>query len=308
MGEEMSFSEDVKKELCKIEPCDFWHLMSETYGMMLFSKNFSEQSIVFLTENKILADKFIDLNVKLTGSIVDIKTKLSFRDKNKTLYSLSIPHRNHRQNILNLFHMTDGIKIDKRNFYNESCISDFLRGVFLSCGRISDPNKEYRLEFDISHKELINDFVDIIDSLKNIEVKVNISKRNGTGIVYIKDNEQISELLTLIGAKNSAMNFIQVKMIKEVRNYVNRTTNFQTANISKTAAASVIQIEAINNIKKKRGLGYLSDELKAVAEIRLAYPEFSLKELGEVFPVPISRSGLNHRLNKIIEISKSIGD
>lgn len=304
----MSFSEDVKKELCKIEPHDFWHLMSETYGLMLFSKSFNKESIVFLTENKVVADKFVELNVKTTGSIVDMKTKLSFRDKNKTLYSLSIPDRNHRENILKSFRATSNIRIDRRNFYNKSCISDFLRGVFLSCGRISDPNKEYRLEFDINHHVLVRELISIINSLENIEIKVNISKRNGTSVIYIKDNEQISEFLTLIGAKNSAMKFIQVKMLKEVRNYVNRTTNFQTANIGKTAAASVIQIDAINNIKKKKGLRYLSDELRTVAEIRLANPELSLKELGEIFPIPISRSGLNHRLNKIIEISKNIDD
>lgn len=304
----MSFSEDVKKELCKIEPHDFWHLMSETYGLMLFSKNFNKESIVFLTENKIVADKFVDLSVRLTGSIVDIKTKLSFRDRNKILYSLSIPDRNHRENILKLFHVDNNVKVNKKIFYNESCTGDFLRGVFLSCGRISDPNKEYRLEFDVNHKELLNDLTSIINGLENIKIKVNIFKRNCTNVIYIKDNEQISEFLTLIGAQNSAMKFIQVKMLKEVRNYVNRTTNFQTANIGKTAAASLVQIEAINNIKKKKGLRYLSDELRMVAEIRLSNPELSLKELEEIFPVPISRSGLNHRLNKIIEISKGIDD
>lgn len=302
----MSFSGEVKKELCKIEPHDLWHLMAETYGLMLFSKDFNKESIMFLTENKIVAEKFVDLAVKTVGAIVDIKTKLSFRDKGKSLYSLSIPDKTHRENILKLFHISDCLKIDKHNFYNEDCINDFLRGAFLSCGRISDPNTEYRLEFDVNNRNLATGLSDIIKNLKNLNIKTNIVKRNKTNVIYIKENEQISDFLTLIGANKATMDFIQTKMVKEVRNYINRTTNFQTANIGKTAKASLLQIEAINNIKNKKGIRYLSDELRMVAELRLKNPELSLNELKEIFPNPISRSGLNHRLNKIIKISKNI--
>lgn len=304
----MSFSEEVKRELCRIEPHDFWHMMAETYGLMLFSKNFNEESIMFLTENKMVAEKFADLSVKTVGAIVDIKTKLSFRDKGKSLYLLSIPDKSHRENILKLFHMTGDLKINKQNFYNEDCINDFLRGAFLSCGRISDPNMEYRLEFDVNNKNLVDGLVNIIKGLKNLHTKTNVVKRNKINVIYIKENEQICDFLTLIGANKSTMDFIQTKMVKEVRNYINRTTNFQAANIGKTAKASLLQIEAINNIKNKKGIRYLPDELRVVAELRLKNPELSLSELKEIFPDPISRSGLNHRLYKIIKISKNIDE
>ncbi len=304
----MSFSSKVKKELCMIKPDDFWHILAETYGLILFAKNLSKNSIEFLTENKDVADRFVEMIVKTTSSIVDVKKGLSFRNRSENLYLLSIPDIRHRTNILKLFHVDSVLSIDKKMFYNKNCMIDFLRGTFLSCGQISNPQIEYRLEFKINSKKLVNDLVQVISEIESINVNANVVKRNGTNIIYIKDNEQISDFLTLIGANKSAMEFIQVKMLKEVRNYVNRTTNFQTANIEKTAKASVLQIEAINKIKKRKGLEFLSDDLKLVSQMRLDNPELSLKELCEIFPGSISKSGLNHRLNKIIEISKNIDD
>lgn len=130
--------------------------------------------------------------------------------------------------------------------------------------------------------------------------------RKGDFVVYLKGSEQIADLLTYLGAQQASMELIQVKMLKEVRNYVNRTTNFTTANIGKTASAAAQHIRAIQKIERKMGLEGLPEDLRELAQLRLDNPEMSLRELGESLSEPISRSGVNHRLRRILEIAEDI--
>ena len=130
--------------------------------------------------------------------------------------------------------------------------------------------------------------------------------RKGMFVAYIKDSEEIADLLAFIGAPVASMNLMQEKILKSIRNDVNRKMNSEMANINKTAKASALQIEAIEKIKRVKGLESLPDDLKSIAQLRLEYPEHSLRDLGEMLTPQISRSGANHRMKRILEIAESV--
>ena len=177
----------------------------------------------------------------------------------------------------------------------------FIRGVFLGSGSVNDPNKKYHLEVLINEKD-VSTYIQNI--LKSVEIKVKILNTNNT--VYIKEGEEISKFLAYIGAQKSVLKFEEIRVIKDLRNTVNRQVNCETANLTKTVNAAVVQIDAINFLKKMKKFDDLPKNLIEIAELRVKYPEMSLKLLGENLEKPIGKSGVNHRLNKIIEISEEI--
>ena len=182
----------------------------------------------------------------------------------------------------------------------------FLRALFLEKGTMTNPALDYHLEFACISLEEAQALCSFIENISELSVTPGVTKRKGQYVVYVKGSEQITDLLAFIGANKAAMEFMQVKMVKEVRNYVNRTTNFETANIEKTASAAVGQLEAIRKIQRERGLASLPDELRELAELRLENPEYSLRELGEALTPPITRSGVNHRLKRLLQIAEEI--
>ena len=153
---------------------------------------------------------------------------------------------------------------------------------------------------------LAGDLEKVISEIDEINAEPHIINRKGSYVVYIKGSENIADILTYMGAPMSALNIIQKKMLKSVRNNINRQVNSETANMNKTAAASAKQIYAINIIKEKRGLDFLSDDLKELALVRIENPEYNLRELGAALNPPISRSGVNHRLQRIMEIAEGL--
>ena len=177
----------------------------------------------------------------------------------------------------------------------------FIRGVFLGSGSVNDPNKKYHLEVLINEKD-VSTYIQNI--LKSVEIKVKILNTNNT--VYIKEGEEISKFLAYIGAQKSVLKFEEIRVIKDLRNTVNRQVNCETANLTKTVNAAVVQIDAINFLKKMKKFDDLPKNLIEIAELRVKYPEMSLKSLGENLEKPIGKAGVNHRLNKIIEMSEEI--
>ena len=148
----------------------------------------------------------------------------------------------------------------------------------------------------------------LISDIEEVETEPHTVYRKGNYVVYIKGSDNIEDMLAYIGATMSSLSIIQSKMLKSVRNRINRQINSETANIKKTADASAKQIKAIELIIEKRGLDFLSDELRELAELRLENPEYNLRELGASLSKPLSRSGVNHRLNKLITISEELSE
>lgn len=179
----------------------------------------------------------------------------------------------------------------------------FLRGVFLACGIVADPNKEYHLEIAVNDDEKCEQ---IFTLTKQIGMKLKKSARKGQVFLYTKESESISDFLTFIGAMISSMEIMNVKIYKDIRNNVNRAVNCEAANIEKTVAAGRKQIEDINYIIMKKGIQALPEELREVARIRCNNIEMSLREIGELVEPKISRSGVNHRLRRISDIAENL--
>lgn len=184
--------------------------------------------------------------------------------------------------------------------------SNFLSKIFIRYGNITNPEIKYHLEFDLNSKDLCDATIYTFEHSKALGFSPSVIKRRNNFVVYLKDSEKITDFLVFIGAQNAAMEIMQIKMIKEVRNNINRSTNFETANLSKVTNSSAKHIEAINKIKNSIGIEELPEHLRETALLRIMNPYMSLSDLSKLYEKPISKSGINHRLKKIMDIAKEI--
>lgn len=178
-----------------------------------------------------------------------------------------------------------------------------IREAFLKSGSINDPNKEYHLEIIFKLKRKADE-INIM--LKELNINSKIIKRNKKYVLYIKDGEEISKFLALIGANDSVIKFEEIRVIKDMKNKVNRKVNYETANINKTINAAIQQIEDIKLIKAKNEFAKLPEGLKELANLRIENPDVSITELGKMLSKPLSKSGVNHRLLKLKEIAENL--
>lgn len=297
----MSFSSQVKNELVKIEHENACCKKSLLYGMALFSKSFSYREIVFQSKNRETAELF----VSLLNELCRIQPKITTSPKGK-IFTVAIRKEASTSRIMAFFghsRTETSLKINFSNFTCQECQKAFIKGAFLSCGAISSPEKDYHLEFSVPYMNLSKS---LMTALMELELNPKLTNRKGYNIIYFKDSEAIEDCLYLIGASKSMFDIMNVKIVKEIRNTANRKANCETANIEKTVAAASPQIAAILKIQKKKGLDSLSEPLRQMAQIRLENPDSSLGELAQMFNPPISRSGVNHRLNRLVKIAESL--
>ena len=305
----MSFSKETKESLCAAGELSPEQKTALIYGMALFSKQFSSSAVSMTTESRPAAMTYSEGLASLTGAIVDLEVKLTRRKGESSLYYLSVPDRSDCARIFDFFghdRAQPSLRINRANIDGEGAHACFLRGVFLVCGSVSDPDKDYHLEFSVPHKNLASDLERIIGEIEEISAEPKIVLRKGSYVVYIKGSDNIEDMLTYIGAPMSALNIMQSRMVKSVRNRVNRRINSETANLNKTADASAKQLIAIDLIREKRGLDSLPEDLREMAMLRVEHPEFNLRELGSALPVPISRSGANHRIQRLMAIAEEL--
>lgn len=307
----MSFSTDAKRELCSKLSTRAPLQHSELYAMLLLGRSFTADSIIFKTENEYTFSHFIFLIDKLFKAKFEVVAPMrGDTGRNKT-YTVTLTKPAQCRRIYEHYGHDDSevtLRVNRANIEDEEQQRAFIRGAFLAAGSVTDPEKRYHLEFAISYRNLCMDICRIIREIQDCEISIKMLSRNGAYIAYIKDSEQITDLLTYMGAVVAAMNVMGTKALKQVRNIANRRANSEIANLQKTASASAAQIKAINRLKKTGRYNLLSDELKAVAELRYEYPELSLRDLGARLDPPISRSGVNHRLEKIIKLAKEETD
>lgn len=303
----MTFSARVKNELCKasrpFDAASFCLL----YGMLLFSRNFKLSEISFHTENGNISELVYELLMQNFDCAVDVE--FSGTDKKENII-LRVSEECDRKAILTRFgHLKKdeiNLRINKDLLKTQEDVKSFLKGAFIVCGTVTDPQNGYHLEFCVPYMNLSKCLFEVLTSLKNVPLKVKSTTRKGVFVVYIKDSSDITDFLTYVGAPLCAMDFMQIKMVKEVRNYVNRTTNFEAANISKTAVAATAQIDAIKKMKKAGKFNCLDDDLRELANLRLKNPEMSLRELGKNLSTPLTRSGVNHKMKKLLSMSENM--
>ena len=295
----MSFSSDVKSEIAKAENLSSCCLHAQVYGLVLFA-HFSKYNLSITTEN---TDVFELYNSYLTDYCGVTPTISKTGTKKLTSY---LKTDEEKSKLFDKFGHTlneTSLRINRANISDECCASAFLRGAFLACGTVTDPERGYHLEFVVPYKKLCTDMMKFMDEI-NLNPKYIV--RKGNHVIYFKDSESIEDILAIIGAQDASLYVMGIKIEKDVKNKVNRRLNFEMSNINKTVDAANVQVEAIEYINEKAGLSSLPDNLIKIAELRLEYPEASLSELGRLLDEPISRSGINHRLGKIVKIAEEL--
>ena len=248
----------------------------------LISNNITEEShnIKFSTESEYNINRFSRLlsNVGIQDYDIEVQGNLFIITVSKKEIELL-------ENIENL---------------NLEQIRWLIKGVYLGAGSINNPEKKYHLEIGIADVENANQ---IVQYLKEFDIKSNIVEKKGEYAIYIKDGEAISKILALIGANKSVLKFEEIRVQREMNNKINRIVNCETANLNKTINASIEQIEAIKRLKSSGKFEKLDEPLKEIAELRLKNPNSNLTELGKMLKNPVGKSGVNYRLKKIMEIA-----
>ena len=294
----MSFSSDVKNELLK-QDCNARHCqLAELSAIFEFCGTFvqkkHEKSIIFFNcENDLVGQKTFTLLKKAFNiySCVDEKEDLWTSEESSQKIFIE------GENALKIYDAVSSHLVTQKT----CCKRAYLRGAYLCGGSVSDPGKSYHLEIVCKEKSLASKIKTILNSF---DVDAKITMRKEHYIVYIKDSSQIVETLNIVGSPVALMEFENTIILKEMRNSINRRNNCDTANITKTVSAAVRQIEDIKLVMNHPEYKNLPASVKEMAEIRLEYPEASLKELGEYANPPLGKSGVNHRLRKLSELAE----
>ncbi len=310
----MSFSVDTKNELARLEQGKKCCMLAEIAGFVRMCGSIrlaggGKFTIIITTENpaaarhfkKIIKDYFdVDANLEIGQS-----TTL----KKGHVYLLTIGPEERSEQILRetgILMVKEGMNFISDGIYEgliktKCCRKSYLRGVFLGSGTISDPEKGYHMEFVCSTQTLSNDVKKLINSFVGLHAKQ--VKRKKSYVVYVKESEQIVDILNILKAHGQLLKFEDTRIMKEMRNKTNRINNCDSANLDKTLNASEKQVEAIRKIEERKGLDFLNDKLKEVALLRLDNPDATLQELADMMEPPLKKSGMNHRLKKIEEIA-----
>lgn len=312
----MTFSSKIKDELSRNEIIDVCCAKAEiaalvrTAGYINF-KGLKKLEIEMSTENAAIARHIFKLLKFAFDISTEVSVKRTNRLKKKNSYNIRIEEE-FSKSFLKDIQLT---KDDELNFMNfnygvpkdlvkrDCCKRAYIRGSFMGCGSISDPEKSY-------HAELINNKEEHGKGLCKLLKKYNINgkmlNRKNYFIVYVKESEQISDLLSLMGAYNAVLDFENIRAVKETRNQINRVINCETANLDKIVDTSMRQINHIKILKKHKVIDKLPENLRELAYLRLKHSNASLKELGQMLNSPLGKSGVNHRLRKIEEIAEEL--
>ena len=309
----MSFSSELKEELSKLsnhnnECCK----LSELTGYLITNCNVVKENgefVLKMTTENISAIRRVYNAFKNIYGIEPTTNVEKNQLQGGTLYELMVKDKNDLQKIFSntLVNIDSNLQIiaDDHGKIKEKdcCKRSFLRGVFLGGGSITTPENAYHLEIVLNNVQNAN-FINSI--LHDMEITAKIIKRKKMTVLYIKDAEEISNFLALIGSNKGTIIYEQTRVMKEYRNNVNRRINCEVANMDKTAMASSKQLNDILLIKKKHAFETLPAELKEIAKLREKYPEASLEKLGEMLEPKLSKAGVSHRFKKISLIAQEI--
>lgn len=304
----MSFSGEVKEELVKLENDARHCQIAELAAILVYSGAFrtddsGKKYVEISSDTPLVAARCLMLLEKLqliSGtpvSCVQGQSRLCLGENDSSVI----------RKIQQVIKVTDnsgaGNLVTPLVIKSLCCKRAFLRGAFLSAGSMSNPEKGYHLEFVCSD---LRQAEQLVDTLRFYEIHAKVVARKKYQVVYLKESEEIVELLNVIGAHVSLMNLENLRILKDMRNAINRKVNCEAANITKTVNAASKQIDDIQYIRAHYGFDNLTEHLRQMAELRLEYPDATLKELGEYLSPKVGKSGVNHRLRKLSELAESI--
>ena len=308
----MSFSSEIKDEVAKIKVEDYKIILSELAGItpMCGILNFKNNkiSMEYITENAPVARRIFTFLRRSFGFDVEVKNVRSTQLK-KNVFIIYISQDESCRLLLDELKYIKGASVFMINYAPTDLIKTsnekkaYIRGAFMGSGSITDPKKGYHLEF-VSENE--SNALFLRDTINEFGLKSKVIMRKEKYIIYIKDSEQISDFLSLIGAYNSVLNYENVRVIKEMRNNVNRIVNCETANLNKTVKSSYDQVEDIKLIEKEIGIENLDEDLKAIAKIRLENRSMSLNDIANSLEPKVSKSTVNYRFKKLRRIANKL--
>lgn len=315
----MSFSSKTKGELARIYSDRSCCQLAELAALIRMSSSLQpvgggqKCNIKLTTENAAIARKLFRLFKTLFGIHIEVMIRKNPRLRKNNHYTMVVTSHMGSGGILQKVGMVENeasfsninYRVPMGLLNKRCCKRSYLRGAFLGGGSVSDPEKTYHLEFvshDLAHSESLRDLIN------SFGLNSKIVERKGNYVIYLKEGDQVVDLLNIMGAHSALLNLENIRIYKQMRNDVNRIVNCETANLSKIVDAAIRQIENIKYIENTVGLGQLPANLQEVAQLRLRNHDASLKELGSMLNPPIGKSGVNHRLRKIEEIAKKLRD
>ena len=295
----MSFSSEVKNELCKGPLGEDCCVRGEIYGMLIYSSVFAWDGIKIMTENPGIRRRIPALFKRAFG--LEVAETLS--SGGKSVFEISQPSA--------LQHIFESLGYDykyhityplNRNLVEEDCCrAAFLRGVFLMGGTVAAPDKKCHLEISTSHQSLARQVMSLMLDM-NLTPKITV--RKNSSVIYFKDTGRVEDFLTLIGAPLSSMAIMEAKVEKALRNTVNRQVNCETANLIKASSAAAQQMMKIQKALDQEGMEAFPPNLQPTVKLRLDHPDCSLAELAALADPPISKPGMSHRLRRIVELAE----
>ena len=296
----MSFCSKAKAELCKIPISKTCCAVAESYGVLLFCNTFSPTSIRIVTESRDFAQRLPKLFQKAFSLKFDQTPET---EQGKQIFSMDDPRKLHR--IYDVFGLeaatTVALQVNLGILEEDCCRVAFLRGAFMAGGSVTDPEKRYHLELATSHLRVSREVKHLMEEVGFAPKCVT---RAGSHVLYFKQSDQIEDFLTTLGAPVCAMGIMEAKVEKDLRNGVNRRVNCETANLGKAVDAAQEQLAAIRRLKERGLYEELPQKLKETAQLRQDHPEATLLELSQMQDPPVSKSAINHRMRKLMELSR----
>lgn len=302
----MSFCSEIKKEISASPLPHSCCRRAFAYGLLQGAHAFSLAEMSIVTEHRAVAAAYAAVITALFEDVSFFEQTLP--RKNGQYYTVYIADEADRRAILTAFGHTGQeltTRLNRANLDCNQCAAAYIRGAFLACGAISDPEADYHLEMSLSLHKLSTD---ILALLNECDLSFKHILRKGCAVLYLKDSDRIADFLAYIGAQSGSLQLYQAMMLKSIRNTVNRRTNCESANLGKTADAASQQLRAIEKIENAGGLSQLPPELEELARMRIEHPEYSLRELGEALDPPLTRSGINHRLRRLTEYAANLSN
>ena len=295
----MSFSVDVKTELCRAPLSRKCCAQAEAYGVLLYCNTFHAAQARIVTENGAFAQRLPLLFKKAFRLTFDSLPQ----GGGKQIFEITDPNK------LAALHQAFGtdpravaLHVNFATLEESCCRAAFLRGAFLAGGSVTDPRKGYHLELATSHHSVSRE---VLALMRELDQEPKSAQRKGNAVIYFKQSEKIEDFLTCTGAPLAAMEVMNAKLERDLRGKVNRRVNCDAANLDKAVEAAMAQVEAIRRLEKAGTLVTLPDKLQEVAALRRAHPEDTLAQLAQRCDPPITKSALNHRLRKLVELGRA---
>lgn len=298
----VSFSGSAKAEICRSLPQKGCCALAQCFGILLFSNSFTKENIRIITESREFSEILPVLFKKAFGITFDF---LPDKDATgKLIFQITDPEK-----IALIMHSygfdpvdTVALHINLAVVEELGCKTSFLKGAFLAGGSVTDPDKGYHLELATTHHSIAREGSALVEDVLGFYPKT--AGRSGGQVLYLKNSEQISDFLTLLGAPVAAMGIMEARLEKELNNKVNRRCNCDEANTSKVVEAAQEHLAAIRILRERGLISSLPPKLKQAAKAREDNPESNLTELASLMEPPITKPAMNHRLQKLVKMAK----